>query len=139
MNFEQPKQSSWQMPNLKEEWHEITRTAEAVNLPAERILAAFQSATVEDLPEAMWSELENTESFHAVQPGDVEKAKQIAVSYHRNWEAVVRGFHNHENMPAPMILVVGHKKPYLVAGNTRLMFARALGKPVKALIARIPV
>lgn len=133
----------WEAPDIVQyELGEITRTAERFAESPEQATAIalvmyerFADGVPEELPEELWRDLENTESY-TLTPGEVEGAREIAERNERDFDGYLRAMNEGEPIPAPMIAVYDGV-PHKVAGNTRLMAARVLGITPRAMIARV--
>jgi hypothetical protein len=92
-----------------------------------------------DLTEDLWRELENTDSFD-VMLGDYATIRECVEAQKRDYEARVtpqmRQINNGTAISAPIIVRYGNTL-HLVAGNTRLMLARAAGQTPKVVIVQL--
>jgi 2'-5' RNA ligase len=114
----------WTKPDLKEEHGEIRRHAKVLGIPHRDLHKAFQRARLVPLKHEHWKKLKNTDSWTVKSMGDVEK---LANRYGRKTHTIAAAFRSKSPLPAPLV-VVDHKGNYhLVAGNTRLMVAKAMG------------
>lgn len=77
------------------------------------------------LPETMWQALENTDS-NELSVGDWDQVQQWAQEVGRDAESLKAHLSRHHHLEAPIIMQYGERY-HLVAGNTRLMVARAAG------------
>jgi hypothetical protein len=119
-----PTQTTWKKPLWEDEVDEIRRTARSLRVPMKVLKEAFFRATLRRVNDALWKQIENTESWGTTTWGQVTA---FADEYGRDAESIRYGLENHEAMPTPILLLREGKRPYLVAGNTRLMVCRALG------------
>jgi hypothetical protein len=55
----------------------------------------------------------------------MKRVNSLAKQHGRDFDRIIQGFQRGNKMPAPIVLTQNNQ-PYLVAGNTRLMVARAL-------------
>jgi hypothetical protein len=99
------------------------------------VVDAFTKAKEVVLPKNIWAKLENTES-NQIKKGEIKKVAAIAKKYNKTSplelkKALVKGEYN-----PPLILKFGDKY-HLVAGNTRLCTAAALGMKPKVIIAEV--
>lgn len=99
------------------------------------VVDAFTKAKEVVLPKNIWAKLENTES-NQIKKGEIKKVAAIAKKYNKTSplelkKALVKGEYN-----PPLILKFGDKY-HLVAGNTRLCTAAALGMKPKVIIAQV--
>ena len=116
------------------ESEEIERTAEVFNIPLEDLKYAFTAGSIIVLSDSIWSKLENTDSY---QVKDIEDAVKLAKQYGKNWKPTLTAIKDGTVMDPPMILNYDRDKYYLVGGNTRLMFYKALGINPKVVLATI--
>lgn len=154
MSNEQPTQKeslpeiNWVRPNIQSEMGEIERITKMVSGSddhsdrhyqevLQEIIQAMETASFEELTDEMWSILENTDSYHNVRPGYMEDAQKLALKYNRDWKTLLDALQHNTPIQAPIILIQKDSVPHLVAGNTRLIIARALGAKAHALIARL--
>lgn len=108
---------------------------EGINVSVNQILDAFENANEVQIPSNVWSKLENTES-NQIKKGEIDKVIQLAKQYNKQHpkelkKALLRGDYRR-----PLILKFGDRY-HLVAGNTRLCTAAALGIRPQVLIAEI--
>ncbi len=138
----------WVRPNLENERGELERVVSgflqeevgANNI--ERLLMLLETSPITELSEQDWEELENTDSFHDLTIGDVEKAESIADTYNRDLKEVDRrdfkklleSFQQNKEMECPLIVRSKQGRIHLVSGNTRLMICRVLGLRPKVII-----
>jgi len=99
------------------------------------VTLAFNNANEVNLTKDIWSKLENTES-NQIKKGEIKKVEALAKKYNKSLpsdlkRALVKGDYGR-----PMILKFGDRY-HLVAGNTRLCTAAALGMTPKVLIAEV--
>jgi hypothetical protein len=99
------------------------------------VTLAFNNANEVNLTKDIWSKLENTES-NQIKKGEIKKVETLAKKYNKSLpsdlkKALVKGDYGR-----PMILKFGDRY-HLVAGNTRLCTAAALGMTPKVLIAEV--
>jgi hypothetical protein len=99
------------------------------------VTLAFNNANEVNLTKDIWSKLENTES-NQIKKGEIKKVEALAKKYNKSLpsdlkKALVKGDYGR-----PMILKFGDRY-HLVAGNTRLCTAAALGMTPKVLIAEV--
>lgn len=99
------------------------------------VTLAFNNANEVNLTKDIWSKLENTES-NQIKKGEIKKVEALAKKYNKSLpsdlkKALIKGDYGR-----PMILKFGDRY-HLVAGNTRLCTAAALGMTPKVLIAEV--
>lgn len=108
---------------------------ENINLSVKEILKAFGNAKELQLPSNIWSKLENTES-NQIKKGEIDKVIKIAKQYNKQHPKELKKALMSGNYKRPLILKFGDRY-HLVAGNTRLCTAAALGIRPQVLIAEI--
>ena len=113
---------------------EIERTADVFNIPLEDLKYAFIAGSMVILSDDIWSKLENSDSCEVTSLNDAIKA---AKGYGKNWKPTLDAIKNGTIIDPPMILNYDQNRYYLVGGNTRLMFYKALGIEPKVLLATI--
>jgi hypothetical protein len=96
---------------------------------------AFNKANEVDLTSDIWSKLENTES-NQIKKGEMKKVEALAKQYNKSLPSDLKKALLKGDYGRPMILKFGDRY-HLVAGNTRLCTAAALGITPKVLIAEI--
>jgi hypothetical protein len=116
------------------EGSEIERTAQVFNIPLEDLKYAFIAGGMIILSDDIWSKLENTDSYNIT---SIEDAVKLANQYGKKWKSTLSAIKNSEVLDPPMILNYDKDRYYLVGGNTRLMFYKALGIEPKVLLATI--
>jgi len=132
--FENNLKVSWYKPDMSEEHEEMERTSEDLKVDLSLIEDGYEKATLEDLTDDMWRGMENTDSWDI---GSLDDAKNYALEYGKDIESIIDGFKSGESLPAPIVLIKPDGGSYLIAGNTRLMVARAFGivpKVVKVFV-----
>ena len=113
---------------------EIERTADVFNIPLEDLKYAFIAGSMVILSDDIWSKLENSDSYEVTSLNDAIKA---AKGYGKNWKPTLDAIKNGTIIDPPMILNYDQNRYYLVGGNTRLMFYKALNIEPKVLLATI--
>jgi len=109
---------------VKDEADEIQRTAQFFNTPIPDMQYAFIAGDIVVLTDAIWPKLENSDSY---QIKSLEQAVQLAKKYKKDWEPTLRAIKaGNESIDPPLVLNYDTDKYYLVSGNTRLMFYKAL-------------
>jgi len=129
-----PKRSSDDINQelITREESEIERTAEEFNIPIPDIRLAFVAGNMVVLTDSIWSKLENTDSWNVQ---SLEDAIKLAEKYKKNWKSTLAAIKVGKSIDPPMVLNYDQDKYYLVGGNTRLMFYKALGITPKVLMA----
>jgi hypothetical protein len=128
-------------PDLDSEMDELQRVVqdlsrdENINISVEQLVKVFKNSKEETLTNDIWGKLENTES-NEIQKGDTNAVMNIAKMYNKTSpkvlaKAIIKGKYNR-----PLILKLGDRY-ILIAGNTRLCTAAAIGVSPKVFIATI--
>ena len=125
---------SWYKPDLSTEPEETERISEEFGIDLHEIENAYQHGSLVELTDDIWKKMDNTDSWEIE---GLEQAKIHAKEYGRDIERIIEGFKSGEDLPAPIVLIKPDGVPYLVAGNTRLMVARALGVTPKVVMVRV--
>jgi cytidyltransferase-like protein len=113
---------------------EIERTAEEFNLPIPDVRYAFQAGNMVVLSDDIWSKLENSDSYDI---NSLEDAIKLATGYNKDFNSILDAIKADKTIDPPMVLNYDKDKYYLVGGNTRLMFYKALGKTPKVLMGTL--
>jgi hypothetical protein len=128
-------------PDIEGEMDELQRAVqdlsrdENIKISVEQLVNAFNNSKEETLTNDIWGKLENTES-NEIQKGDTNAVMKIAKMYNKTSpkilaKAIMKGEYNR-----PLILKLGDRY-ILIAGNTRLSTAAAIGVSPKVFIAKI--
>jgi hypothetical protein len=128
-------------PDLENEMDELQRAVQDLSrdddfdISVEQLVKAFKNSKEETLTNDIWSKLENTES-NEIQKGDTNAVMKIAQMYNKTSpkilsKAIIKGEYKR-----PLIVKFGDRY-HLVAGNTRLCTAAAIGVSPKVFIAKI--
>ena len=130
-------QPNFIFPDLRYEMGEIERTAklfasEHVKDFMKKFVEQAQESELIDLTEDIWKDLENTDSFD-ITKHDWEQVAEYSEFVGRDWQTKRDLIQNGTPVHAPVILKKGNVY-HKIAGNTRLMVARALGVVPKVLI-----
>lgn len=112
----------WTHPHLHDEIEEFSRTAEDLGIPEESLISAYTMAEIRGLGDDVWSKLENSDSYGVKSEED---ARVLAETYSRDIDSIFEAIEKDSQLPAPIVLLRSNHPPYLIAGNTRLMAARA--------------
>lgn len=118
---------------VSDEMDELERTAKEEHIGLSHIVDAFEDAELVTLNDAVWSQLENTDSYEIVGPN---QAIAYADEYGKDWQPIDKAIRNGEELPPALILNINDRY-ILVGGNTRLMFYKAYKQTPKVLIGRI--
>ena len=126
---------------IKGEMDEIERAVQDLSrdgdleTTVQDVTSAFNTAKEIDLTKDIWSKLENTESTQ-VKKGEMKKVVEIAKKYNKTSPHILKKSLLKGDYGRPMILKFGDRY-HLVAGNTRLCTAAAMGMTPKVLIAEV--
>jgi len=123
-----------EQPLIKDEIDEIERTAQELNIPISDIENAFNTGNIVTLSDDVWSKLENSDSWDIK---SLEDAIELAKKYNKNWKPTLSAIKDNKTINPPFILNYNKDNYYLVGGNTRLMFYKALGITPKVLIGKL--
>ena len=128
-------------PNLENEMDELQRVVqdlsrdENIDISVEQLINSFNNSNEVTLTDDIWDKLENTES-NEIEKGDAESVMRIAKMYHKTSPKILAKAIKKGNYKRPLIVKFGERY-HLVAGNTRLCTAAALGVNPKVFIADI--
>jgi hypothetical protein len=128
-------------PDLKSEMDELQRVVqdlsrdEDIETTVDDLVVAFNNSKEETISDKVWGNLENTES-NEIEKGDMDAVYKIAKTYNKtNPKKLAQSF-SRGDYKRPLIVQFGNRY-HLVAGNTRLCTAAALGIKPKVFIAKI--
>jgi hypothetical protein len=129
----QPNNVKWVMPNIQKEMDELERTADTLGIDLNSLIRTTQQSKLVPLDEMTWRSMKNTDSY-GIKKGDMRTVNSLGGGYGRDVGSILDAFQQGGTLPAPIVLVQNNE-PYLVAGNTRLMVARAMG--VQPMILKV--
>jgi cytidyltransferase-like protein len=116
---------------------EIERTAQVFNVPLPDMRYAFIAGNMVVLSDDIWSKLENSDSYEI---NSLEDAIKLAKEYGKDWKPTLDAIKNDDAVVSPpLVLNYDKNKYYLVGGNTRLMFSKALGKTPEVLMGTLDI
>ena len=128
-------------PDIKGEMDEFQRISqdlrrdEKIDISVEELVRAFDGLKEQTLTDDVWPNLENTES-NEIEKGDIEAVKKIAKMYNKtDPNKLIRAIKSGD-YHRPLILKMGERY-ILIAGNTRLCTAAAMGVNPKVFIGEI--
>jgi hypothetical protein len=128
-------------PDLKGEMDELQRVVqdlrrdENIETTVDSLIKAFNNSKEEPISDEIWKKLENTES-NEIEKGDMKAVYKIAKTYNKtNPQKLAQSFADGD-YKRPLIIQFGDRY-HLVAGNTRLCTAAALGIKPNVFIAKI--
>jgi len=108
---------------------------EGIKVSVNEILDAFEKAKEIQLPFDIWKKLENTES-NQIKKGEMSKVVELAKQYNKQHPKELKKALLSGDYRRPLILKFGNRY-HLVAGNTRLCTAAALGIQPQVLIGEL--
>ena len=126
---------------FKDEMDEFERVVqdlsrnEGIDTSVEDVVNSFTRAKEVTLTNDIWSKLENTES-NEIKKGEMKKVVDLAKKYNKTKPVELRKLILSGDYRRPLIIKFGDRY-HLVAGNTRLCTAAALGVKPKVLIGQI--
>ncbi len=126
---------------LKSEIDELERVSqdlsrnENIDVSVSELMDIFQQAREVTIPKNIWDKLENTEC-NQIQKGEMKKVVALAKKYNKQDPKELKKALLSGDYRRPLILKIGDRF-HLVAGNTRLCTAAALGMKPKVLIGDI--
>jgi len=126
---------------FKDEMDEFERAVqdlsrnEGIDTSVEDVVNSFTRAKEVTLTNDIWSKLENTES-NEIKKGEMKKVVDLAKKYNKTKPVELRKLILSGDYRRPLIIKFGDRY-HLVAGNTRLCTAAALGVKPKVLIGQI--
>jgi hypothetical protein len=126
---------------FKDEMDEFERAVqdlsrnEGIDTSVEDVINSFTRAKEVTLTDDIWSKLENTES-NEIKKGEMKKVVDLAKKYNKTKPVELRKLILSGDYRRPLIIKFGDRY-HLVAGNTRLCTAAALGVKPKVLIGQI--
>ena len=108
---------------------------EDINISVKEVKKKFQDAEPTKLTKSIWKKLENTES-NEIEKGDTEAVEKIANKYNKTSPTKLKKSLESGDYNPPMIIKFKNRY-HLVAGNTRLCTAAAMGITPNVLIISI--
>ena len=123
-----------EMDELERAAQDLSRD-EGIIVSVNQILQAFEDAHEVRIPKEVWSKLENTES-NQIKKGELDKVIKLAKQYNKQHPKELKRALLSGDYRRPLILKFGDRY-HLVAGNTRLCTAAALGIQPQVLIGEL--
>ena len=126
---------------IGDEMDEIERAVQdlsrdgSLEITVQDVVRAFTKAKEIVIPKDVWLKLENTES-NQIKKGEMKKVVDIAKKYNKTSPLKLKKALVKDEYNPPLILKFGDKY-HLVAGNTRLCTAAALGMRPRVIIAEV--
>ena len=124
----------WKRPNLGKERREITMHAKEFGMKRADLHKAIKGGTLGPLSKKHWKKLDNTWSWGVGKKHHEKWAKEIG----RNTDRIDQGFKEGSKMPAPIVVHRPSKRPYVVAGNTRLAASYVHGVQPQVVHVHLP-
>lgn len=107
---------------------------ENLDISLGKLVTAFSKSKEVELSNDIWDNLENTES-NEITKGDIDSVRSLAKKYGKtNPDVLVKALKSDE-YHRPLIVKFDGDRYHLVAGNTRLCTAKAMGMTPKVFIA----
>jgi hypothetical protein len=123
-----------EMDEIERAVQDLTRD-EDTNISVKEVKEKFKNAEPKKLTKSIWSKLENTES-NEIDKGDMKSVEKIAKKYNKTNPNKLKKILESGDYNPPMIIQFGNRY-HLVAGNTRLCTAAAIGITPNVLIVKI--
>lgn len=126
-------ESAWHAPSWGDESGEFDRVAKDKGIDTGRLRRAFDRASVGPVDARDFSRLQNTDANAPKKPS-VDDVHAMGRAYGgKDSQGVHKALSTGKSLPAPIVLHQPGKDPELVAGNTRMTMARAMGHELHAL------
>lgn len=123
-----------EMDEIQRAVQELSRD-EGLDISVKDVVESFRNSNEVTLIDDIWSKLENTES-NQIKKGEMKKVVEIAKKYDKTSPYILKKSLLKDDYDRPLILKFGDRY-HLVAGNTRLCTAAAMGMKPQVLIAEI--
>jgi hypothetical protein len=123
-----------EMDEIQRAVQELSRD-EGLDISVADVVEALRNSREVTLTDDIWSKLENTES-NQIKKGEMKKVVEIAKKYDKTSPYVLKKALVKDEYERPIILKFGDRY-HLVAGNTRLSTAAAIGMKPQVIIAEI--
>lgn len=114
---------------------EYLKQDENIDVSPEKLINLFQQAKEVEIPKQVWSRLENTEC-PLIKKGDMKNVESLSKKYGKEDPKKLKSALQRGDYDRPLILNFGNRY-HLVAGNTRLCTAAAVGVTPKVIIAKL--
>lgn len=124
----------WVKPDEKHIEDQLKLASCLYHISYRDLIKKLEKAKEEILTNDVWSDLDNTLSF---QVKTVEKAKELADEYGHHYNDVLFGYVNDRSVTLPVIIMKNAMKPYVVSGETELLFASAFKIKPKVLFVKL--
>jgi len=126
---------------FQDEMDELERAAQDLSRDGDyetsvkKIMKVLKNSEETTLTDKIWSKLENTES-NQIKKGEMDKVEELAKKYNKTSPKTLSTSLKNGDYRPPIILKFGNRY-HLVAGNTRLCTAAALGINPKVIIGEL--
>lgn len=126
---------------FQDEMDELERAAQDLSRDGDyetsvkEIMKVLKNSEETTLTDKIWSKLENTES-NEIKKGEMDKVEELAKKYNKTSPKTLATSIKNGDYRPPIILKFGNRY-HLVAGNTRLCTAAALGINPKVIIGEL--
>ena len=130
-------------PDIEGEIDEIQRFSqelsrdEGIEVSVDEVIKSLKKTQEQTLTDDLWNTLENTES-NEVEEGDWKTVNRIARDYKKTSPKILKKEIESGEYKRPLIAKLGDRH-ILIAGNTRLCTAAAMGVNLNVFIAKIDV
>jgi hypothetical protein len=130
-------------PDIEGEIDEIQRFSqelsrdEGIEVSVDEVIKSLKKSQEQTLTDDLWNTLENTES-NEVEEGDWKTVNRIARDYKKTSPKILKKEIESGEYKRPLIAKLGDRH-ILIAGNTRLCTAAAMGVNLNVFIAKIDV
>lgn len=128
---------------LEDELQEFERVVQYLNreenidISVSELIDLFEKSREITIPQIVWDRLENTEC-NQIKKGEMKKVIELAKKYNKSNPKDLKKALTSGDYRRPLILKFGDRF-HLIAGNTRLCTAAALGIKPKVLIADLDI
>lgn len=123
--------------NEKDELQRVSQDLkrdEDIDISVQDLENIFKDAEEQELTDDIWDNLENTESNN-IEKGQIDLVKKIAKTYDKTDPEILSKALKDDTYLRPLIVKFDGDRYHLVAGNTRLCTAKAIGVTPKVIIA----
>lgn len=121
----------WIKPDEKHIEDQIRLAACLYDTTYEDLISKLRSSKEITLTDAIWVDLQNTLSWHVATP---EKAQEVADEYGYHYNDAMFGYMNDRKVTLPVVIYKKGTNPYLVSGETELLFASAFKVKPKVIV-----
>ena len=123
-----------EMDEIERAVQDLSRDGD-IETTVDDVLNAFKNSKELTLDKNIWSKLENTES-NKIKKGEMNKVVELAKKYNKSSPLKLKKAIQNDDYSRPLILKFGDRY-HLVAGNTRLCTAAAMGVQPKVFIGEL--